>query len=119
MIRTKDASSLPATLCLMVTIQCFCWTVYGYVVHDVSTGVNNVVGFFLGLTQLALIFVYGNKRAAAAAAAAGGAGAKAAEGAIEGAAAPQGAAVEGEKEQLLVSPVAPASPHSLSDTQHR
>ena len=53
----------------MVTIQCFCWTIYGYVVHDVSTGVNNIVGFFLGLTQLSLIFVYGNKRATAAAAA--------------------------------------------------
>ena len=52
----------------MVTIQCFCWTIYGYVVNDVSTGVNNIVGFFLGLTQLSLIGFYGNKRAAAAAA---------------------------------------------------
>lgn len=62
-LRNKDASSLPPTLCLMVTIQCFSWGVYGWVRNDWSTFSNNAVGVVLGLIQLTLIGMYGNKRA--------------------------------------------------------
>jgi hypothetical protein len=47
----------------MVTIQCFSWGVYGWVRNDWSTFSNNAVGVVLGLIQLTLIGMYGNKRA--------------------------------------------------------
>jgi len=62
-LRTRDASSLPAHLCAMVTLQCSAWTLYGYLRDDWSTTANNAVGIALGSAQLGLIAVYGNSRA--------------------------------------------------------
>ena len=58
----RDSSSLPFSLCLMVTVQCTSWTVYGYLKEDWSTFANNAVGVVLGSVQLALIFSCPNKR---------------------------------------------------------
>lgn len=65
-MRTRDASSLPPMLCLMVTVQCFAWGVYGWVRDDWSTFINNAVGVCLGSIQLALIAFFGRKTPAAA-----------------------------------------------------
>jgi hypothetical protein len=67
-IRQRDASSLPFSLCAMVTIQCTAWTVYGHLQSDMSTFANNLVGVVLGSVQLALIFSCPGRRAGAAAA---------------------------------------------------
>lgn len=58
-LRNKDASSLPPLLCSMVFVQCSSWAIYGYVTGDWSTLMNNTVGSILGLTQLVLIYLYG------------------------------------------------------------
>ena len=62
-LRTRDASSLPAHLCAMVTLQCCSWMVYGYLRDDLSTFANNLIGVALGSTQLGLIAFYGSSRA--------------------------------------------------------
>ena len=64
-VALRDASSLPAALCFMVTVQCASWAVYGWVKRDWSTFANNVVGAALGAAQLALIAAFPRKRAAA------------------------------------------------------
>ena len=57
-IRTRDASSLPLPFLLMVTIQCFFWTLYGQLLGDLSTFYGNLVGVVLGSAQLFLIFMW-------------------------------------------------------------
>ena len=42
-LRTRNASSVPAHLCAMVTLQCCSWMVYGYLRDDLSTCANNLI----------------------------------------------------------------------------
>lgn len=57
-LKTKNAASIPFTLCLMNTINAALWLAYAIVVSDWFVAAPNFLGVPLGITQVTLYLVY-------------------------------------------------------------
>lgn len=57
-IKTKSVESLPAGLCLFLTLSALIWFIYGFISHDFFIAVPNVLGLALGFVQMTLYLIY-------------------------------------------------------------
>jgi len=63
-LTSKSAESIPLPLSLATTVNCFLWTVVGlFDMHDMNVIIPNGIGFILGMVQLCLKYIYGDRPA--------------------------------------------------------
>ncbi|KAG5230370.1 hypothetical protein OIU76_022406 [Salix suchowensis] len=61
-IRTKSVEFMPFTLSFFLTLSAVMWLFYGVLLKDVYIAIPNVVGFILGVIQMALYVIYKNSK---------------------------------------------------------
>ncbi|KAG5520568.1 hypothetical protein RHGRI_033224 [Rhododendron griersonianum] len=61
-VRTRSVAFMPFTLSFSLTLSAVMWFCYGIFLKDPCVWIPNVLGFFLGLIQMALYAVYRNAR---------------------------------------------------------
>jgi hypothetical protein len=57
------STRIHAPLATISSLCSACWTAYGIAIKDIYVCMPNIVGLILGLVQLSLVFVYGQRNA--------------------------------------------------------
>jgi len=60
-IETKSTASLNFAMSAVIALLTFLWALYGYLSGNAFVMIPNSIGFLLGLTQLALFYIYPTK----------------------------------------------------------